>query len=142
MKHGEYRKKKKKTFVEYFPTIKYFLIVYYFTELLENSVQREILCNIFNIFCLLIARKVKVLLCSKFKGIITQPYFQYRNILKTETPLFFESVSILIPSRYFVKRILIFFEQTMLFTVLQLTLLQVKVSFNVFTHIRKPNKQC
>lgn len=128
--------------MEYFPTIKYLSIFYYFTELLEKSVQREILCNIFNIFCILFARKVEVLLCSKFKGVITQPYFHYRNILKTETPSFFESVIMLVPNRYFVKRISIFFEQTMLFTVLQLTLLQVKVSFNVFTHIRKLNKQC
>lgn len=37
----------------------------------------------------------------------------------------------LVPSKYFVKGILIFFEETVLFTVLQLTLLQVEVSFNI-----------
>lgn len=37
----------------------------------------------------------------------------------------------LVPSKYFVTGILIFFEETILFTVLQLTLLQVEVSFNI-----------
>lgn len=106
MKHKEDRKK---AFVEHFPTIKDFLIVDDFTELLEKSVQTETLYNIFNIFCFLLAKKVEGLLCTQFRGIITQPYFPYINFLKTQIPLSFELAIMLVPSKYFVTRILGFF---------------------------------
>lgn len=121
------------------PHKSHFLLLMTYRGIRKRSVQTKTLsCNI---FCLLFDKKVEEgLLCAQFRGVITQPYFHYRNLLKTSTIFFYVSnyvsnKQVLCKSIFF-----LFFEDTVLWKLVQLLLLQIKVAFNFLKNkSRSPN---